>query len=42
MTGLPMATRMTLCVTALVNYTVEGDRVTTVNYTGNPELVVSS
>lgn len=41
-TGLPVGTRMTLCVTALVNDTVEGDAVTTVNYTGESGLMVSS
>ncbi|XP_040886707.1 receptor-type tyrosine-protein phosphatase eta [Toxotes jaculatrix] len=32
-TGLPMGTRITLSVTALVNGTLEGDNVTVVNYT---------
>lgn len=39
-TGLPMGTKITLSVAAVANYTLEGDKVTVVSYTGNSELMV--
>lgn len=41
-TGLPIGTKITLSVTALVNGTVEGDKVTVVNHTGNSGLILSN
>ena len=37
-TGLPIGSKITLSVTALVNDNIEGDSVTIENYTGNSYL----